>query len=270
MDSPKRIYFACRAAVAELNGLAFAWSVIIFVSILAFTVLVSGEIDRTGGQFQSAFQLWTPLEIIGIIAVAGWLGGLIMGGTIHNRFFKEENQAVRTLSLPLSNAERFASMLVLQLLFVPLICLGLPLLVTFLGYLVAPDYLFLPDPVYLWLALPFGWLAHTTTTLLWFFPTTTMPKKVGFLILGGVLLTSFYLNWSYTNTTNQLAVSHQITAPLAPDVYGLSDYSFHDPDRKKDTVKVNFQENNYVVYPMVLSFLLIVIASGMAITHKTA
>jgi hypothetical protein len=270
MDSLKRIYLACRAAIAELGWLSYAWSLFILAGITTFLFLVNQDTDRFAGQLVNSYHRWDPEAMIGMLVVAGWIGGLILSSTIQNKFFKEENQAVRTLSLPLSNAERFATMMVLHLLFVPLLCFGIPLLFVFGCYPLLPAAVLLPAPVYLWLTLLIGWLAHSATTLLWFFPSVAMPKKIGFFILGGVATIIFYLNVTRNNLSDQIIVSHDISAPLAPDVYGLTDYEFHAPDRKLDSIEIGYEQNDSLVYVAGLSFLLLAVASGLAVTQKTA
>lgn len=271
MNSLKRIYLACRAAVAELNPLMYLLAVGILIGLATLTLFMNVDSDRDGSQLLREFSFWDPASIISLITSTGWIAGLIVCGTIHNRWFKEENHAVRTLSLPLSNGERFATMLLLYLGFVPLVCFGLPLLLVFLLYPLAPDVMLLPATAYLWKALLVGFLVHAAATAFWFQPFLVFRNKVFFVIVAMVGLVIFYIINTHGSIAETLQVPYTSSATQNSQVVGMASYELLENSTKSETIEVKYSPDESVYYIIQSFFLLLMLVTGgLALTKKTA
>ena len=270
MSSIKRIYLACRAAVAELGLSNYFISSGILIGMTVLGVFVNQDSDSgMVSALRKEYVFWDPETIITQIAIAGWVSGLIVSGTLYNRWYKEENQAVRTLSLPLSHGERFAAMLSLYLIYVPLVCLITPLLLAIAVYPFISSTIMLPAPIYLWEALAIGWLAHAATCIFWLFPSIAYGKRVAFALIGMIAIAILYSNLTHTNISTVASVPHIATAMMGQDVVGLSNQSCQLGDSPRAVVKVSFETkgNLYVIVQLILASLMLA-AAGIALTRK--
>ncbi|TXF91691.1 hypothetical protein FUA23_00465 [Neolewinella aurantiaca] len=271
MSSLKRIYLACRVAIAELNLRNYLLSVSILIGSFILGLLVNNDSNNgVISVLRKEYLFWDPQTLNITIAIAGWISGLIISGTLYNNWFKEENQTIRTLTLPLSNAERFAAMTLLYFVYAPLTTLLPPLLLTMAACMMAPEAFILPAPVYLWEALIIGWLAHAATCIAWLFPSIAYGKKVGFVLVGIIGAVILYLNLTYSTISDVANIPYTATAMLDQSVVGLSDQSFQLSEAPRTTVRVAYDPDQSL-YPFAqLVFALMMLAAAyFALTRKT-
>ena len=271
MNTLNRIALTCRAAIAEIKPLAYFLPLLITSVITIFVVLVDDTQDNSKSQLLSEFTQWDPATIIGLIVVGGWIGGLILCGEINSNWFKEENQAARTLSLPVSNGERFAALTVLYLLFVPLVSFGSLLLFTFLVYPLAPPEIFLPSTFYLWKALAIGWVLHALTCMLWFQPSVAFGKRGVLIFLAILGLITTYSVMTHGDVSDRLKVKYTSDVIEQTQAVGVAGFGILNDAAPSGIIRFNTppQDNTHLIVQAALLFLLLA-AAGIALTKKTA
>lgn len=269
MNSIKRIYLACRAAIAETGPITYVLGTLIIVLIFAFILFVSQDKDSTDSLLKSEFSFWNPDTIVNTIVGGGWIACLFVCDGFSKNWLKEENQAIRTLSLPLSNGERLAAMLLIYLVFAPLVCFVVPLLLISLLTFIAPDFLLLPSPGYLWSALSIGFIANAAICALWFQPSFAFGKKGGLVVTVIIALAIFYTSRTHGSVSETFDLPYVASAAQEANVAGLTKY---EPRVTKDGefIKVDYpeDESNYTGI-LAASLLVMLVAGGIALTKKT-
>lgn len=271
MNSIKRIYLACRAAIAESGPLTYVLGFVIIALIATFIFFVSKDKDSIDSLLKSEFSFWNPDTIINTIVVGGWVASLIVCDGFYKRWFKEENQAVRTLTLPLSNGERIITLLLLYLVFVPLVCFVLPFLLISLLTLLAPDFLMLPSITYLWNALGIGFLANAAVCALWLQPSFAFGKKGGYVILAIIALGIFYISRTHGNVSETLNLPYVTSMAQEPGVVGLTHYEPIMTASKGEIIKIDYPEDETAYTAIQAIFILLMLtAGGLALTQKNS
>jgi hypothetical protein len=271
MSSIKRIYLACRAAIAEAGPLTYFLGIGIVALMLTFLTVVNQDNDGITSLLKSEFAFWDPVTIISILVLSGCIAGLIVCDGFYNRWLREENQAVRTLSLPLSHGERFAAMLILHLVFVPLVCLVLPMVLVFLLSPLAPSSLMLPSTVYLWKAIGLGFLAHTAICTLWFQPFFAFGKKGAYVLFAMIGLLVFYIYQTHGEISETIDLPYVASAAQEADVAGLIRYQPQMTSTQGEVIKVDYSPSETIYYIVQTLFLLLMLAAGgLALTKTTA
>ncbi len=271
MTSIRRIYLAARAAVAEAGSLTYVLGFIIMSLATTFIFIVSQDNDTTNSLLKARFSFWNPDTLINIIVLGGWITSLIICDGFSNRWFKEENQAVRTLSLPLSNGERLATILLLYLIFVPLVSFLLPFIIICLLTFIAPDFLLLPSITYLWSALGFGFIANAAICAVWLHSSFAFGKRGGWLVFAIIGLGIFYISQTHGAISETVDIPYVASLAQEDGVAGLTRYEPNMTTTQQQVIKIKY-ENDETAYIAIQSvFLLIMLfAGGLALTKKTA
>jgi len=231
MDSIKRIYRACRAIIAELAPNTY----------------------------------FIPELMAALVTGIGWLSATIISGTIVNKHFKEENRAIRYLSLPLSNGERYATLLLINGIFVSIISFLPLVLVVILTYFLRPDSLLMPWP---------GYYAHMfllgpTTMAFWLFPTIAYANKAWYAIIGVMVAFGIYITNTRANYSDLIDLDYTPTAFEATDVVGLSKYQFLEKQVTEVAFRVPDPESLQLVFAAIVATLML-FSAYLALTRKTA
>lgn len=272
MNSLQRILLASRAAIREMAVWHYALSSGIVCVILFFVSIVNQDKDAAGGVLFNQYAILDANVLIGIIVFAGWLSATIICGSAFFKDFKEEDRGVRYFSLPVTNKERFASLLLVNWGFVSLISFGPPIIIAGCGWLLAPDYMLLPPPQYLLAAMLLGPLAHLLSSCYWMFSAIAYPKLGAVFIFGFVGLLVLYLLQTRGWYPEQIVIEHTTSAFNTMDVVGMMDYNFLREEATPEIIKYNALPgwNRPALLLSGLCFAFMLASAAMALKRKTA
>jgi len=267
MDSLKRIHLACRAAVAALAPSTYFISTGILMLCCISIRYTGGSEDNSKGVLRNAYLSLDPELVYNLITGCGWLAATIISGTIVKRYFKEENQGIHYLAMPLSNPERFATSLLMNWLFASIVSF-LPLfLICLLGYYLSPDYVLMVSPLEHAEWLLIGPLLHLVTLSFWLFPSVAYGKKAGFVIVAGIIAFIIYLTNTRGRMSDRVSLKYDYSVFDANDVVGL-----HRSGAFKKELAAAFQIPDLLTMQMVLTgfaIMLLFLVAYLAFTRKT-
>jgi len=269
MTSIKRVYRACRAIIAELALNTYFISTGILLVSTIMILYSSSDGNRYDGVLGKIYFELDPELMASLVTGIGWLSATIISGTIVNKHFKEENRAIRYLSLPLSNGERFATLLLINWLFVSIVSFLPLVLLVFLTYFLRPDALLMPWPGYYVHWLLAGPLIHLITMAFWLFPTIAYVKKAWYAILGIIAVFSLYINSTRGKYSDFVDLEYTPTSFEATDVVGLSKYEFLERQITEVSFEVPDPQSLQLVFVAIVVVLMLV-AAYIALTRKTA
>lgn len=268
MDSIKRIYRACRAAIAELalNTYFIAPGILLIVAISM--IYSSGDSDSSAGVLRNGYTVLDPELITSLITGIGWLAATIISGTIVNKYFKEENRGIHYFSMPLSPGERFAATLTVNWLFVSIVSFVPLILIAVLAYYLRPDHVLMASPFENahWLAV--GPLIHLVTMAFWLFPTVAYAKQAGYAVVGTIAAIIVYMTKTRGRYSDHIDLDHTATAFESTDVVGLSKYEFLSTQVTKAGFAVPDPEVAQVSC-LAIVVVLMIFAAYLAFTRKT-
>lgn len=255
--------------IAELALNTYFISAGILLSVIATMYYSSGNNDRYAGVLGGRYFDLDPEVIVSIVTGIGWLAATIISGTIINKHFKEENRAIRYLSIPLSHGERFTSLLAINWLFVSIVSFLPLVLLVFLIYFIRPDALLMPWPGdYLhWFLL--GPLIHLVTLAFWLFPTIAYAKKAGYAVVGIVVAFVLYMSNTRGDYSDVVDVPYSATVFESTDVVGLSKYKLLEKQVTEVAFEVPDPQYLQIFFVSIVAILML-FSAYIALTRKTA
>ncbi|MFT5999394.1 MAG: hypothetical protein ACI81P_001852 [Neolewinella sp.] len=270
MNSFQRVLLATRAGIKEMPAINYFISTGLFLLVAFFIGMINSNADVSVGVLRNQYLSVDAGTIIAIIVFTGWLSATIICGSVFFKEFKDEALSVRFFSLPLSNTERFVSILLLSQGFVSVISF-LPLfLTTSLAWLLAPDFLLLPAPSTLLLALLAGPLVHFASSCYWMFSSIAYPKLSGLFIFGFIGFSVLYFLQTRNMYTDRVDITHTTTAFDATNVVGLMEYEFLVEEATPAQIKYFIGEwNTPFIVLGILCLLVMLATAAMALNRKT-
>ncbi|WP_026232386.1 hypothetical protein [Neolewinella persica] len=270
MNSFQRVLLASRAAIREMPGVYYLLSSGIVLTVLFFIGLIGKDDDATSGLLYNQYTVFDADIMMGIIIIVGWLSATIICGAAFFKDFKEEDRGVRYFSLPVSNKERLASLLLVNWGFVSLISFVPPLLLAGFSWLVAPDFILFPSPQYLLPVLFVGPLVHLISSSYWMFSSIAYPKLSAIFILGFLGLAALYLSQTRNLYSDRIDIEHTTTAFDATNVVGMMDDGFLIKESASSPIPYYLEEwNTLAICLMGVCLLFMLMSMGMALNRKT-
>ena len=271
MNSFQRILLASRAAIREMPAWHYLLSTAIVLVVFVFIAWVNMDNDSAAGVLYNQYAVLDAEMLMGIIVSAGWLSATIICGSAFFNEFKEEGRGVRYFSLPMTNTERFASLLLLSWGFVSIISFVPPLLLASLCTLVAPEFILFPATQYLLPALLIGSVVHLISCCYWMFSSIAYPKLSAVFIFGFIGLSALYISQTRNLYSFRVDVEHTTEAFNSTDVVGLVEYGFLTEDTTPAQLEyyTSEWEDTSVVVLASICCLLMLSTAAMALNRKT-
>jgi hypothetical protein len=261
---------ATRLAIREMSGTFYLLSSSIVLVILAFIGLVNKDNDSATGVLYNEYTVLDAEMLMGIIVSAGWLAATIICGSAFFKDFKEEARGVRYFSLPLSNTERFASLLLVNWGFVSIITFGPPLLLVAISWFVLPDFILFPAPQYLLPVLFIGPLLHLISCCYWMFSSIAYPKLSALFIFGFIGLSALYITQTRDLYSERVDIEHRTAAFDATDVVGMMEHGFLSQELVPSTVQYyNSEWETPIILLTGTCLLFMLVSAAMALKRKT-
>lgn len=270
MNRMQRIYLSARAAIAEIQPIFYGLSTLIGLAVLIFLTIVNPDVDMSTGAIRGEYSYWDENSMHGIIISAGWLAATIISSILLINQFKEENRGIHTLTLPLEAKEKFVSLLFLNWVFIPIITFGPLFIWGCLAWMIAPEWLQLVPPRYLFAVLWMGPLLHVITSAIWLFPTVAFPKYSVYIILGIMASILIYINFVKGLFNDYINVDFTPTAYADPNVVGLNKYNIYSDNIPDLVVYQIAAANNPFFLFSALAAIIMVVCSAIALNRKTA
>jgi len=268
MESIKRIYLACRAQIAELTPSAYLISPASFTAVLLFGYYVNGNNGRFDGVLGGRYMYLEPEALLSILIFVVWISSTIISGMILKDYWKEENKAVRYLSLPMSNTERFTSLMLINGIYASLAALIPVLLLVTAVYLFRPESLVMAPPTTVFPDIIAGPLLHIFLMGLWLFPSIALRKKVGYIIFALIAGGIFYMSRTRGIVSDRLDLEQSTALLDEPGVVGVYAIAARD-DVNMVSYDIPTPDGVMTVVFLVVAILFFV-AAYIALTRKTA
>lgn len=271
MSSYQRILLASRAAIREMPAWHYLLSTAIVLVVFVFIAWVNADNDSAAGVLYNQYAVLDAEMLMGIIVSAGWLSATLICGSAFFKDFKEEARGVRYFSLPITNTERFASLLLINWGFVSLISFVPPLLLASLFSIVAPEFILFPATQYFLPAILIGAVVHLISCSYWMFSSIAYPKLSAVFIFGFIALSALYLTQTRNLYSFRVDIVHETEAFNSTDVVGMMKYNFLTEDTAPAELKyyTSEWEDTSALVLLMICCLLMLSTAAMALTRKT-
>lgn len=272
MNSLKRILAAVRAFIAELPTGHYLLGAIIAL-IFLFILNGNGGIDSSDydGRLGKGYLMISRPIFLVIVGAAGFIGSAILSIDWMSRELKEENRALRLLSLPLSRTERTVAVLFMNWVYLPAITILPAFFTAMLSFWLGGETTLSPDLIYLWDIIPITWFAVILLSAFWLFPAIALPKRVVIATVAIVILLTTYLTLTRGEPQGAVSLMHETASFNTTDVVGLSKYNVLT--RAKTTTWFNFGTPNRLGITglaAILSVMLLYASAIIGLNRKTA
>jgi len=269
MNSLRRIFFTARALLAELSPVTYLIGPVFFLGLLSFRYFTLRD-SKDHGIISADYIFLDLAEINGLLIGAALLACTIIGIKFYTTELTEENRGSRLFSLPLSPAERFMTLLLVNWVIIPIIVLIPVMLIGQIICFLQPATLVLPAPSHLFSVMKYGAVAHILVSLLWLLPAISFPKRVWFIFIAIMIGLGSYLLFTREGVINSLDLTHELSVFNETNVVGLSNQrplSFDAPP-----TEINYAIGDPVslmswLFTIVAVFFLA--AAWVALTRKT-
>lgn len=271
MNSFQRILLASRAAIREMPAWHYLLSTAIVLVVFVFIALINQDNDSSAGVLYNQYAVLDAEMLMGIIVSAGWLSATIICGSAFFQDFKEEGRGVRYFSLPMTNTERFASLLLVNWGFVSIISFVPPLLFASISSIVAPEFILFPAIQYLLPALIIGAIVHLISCSYWMFSSIAYPKLSAVFIFGFIALMVLYISQTRNLYSSRVDIEHTTEAFNSTDVVGMMEYEFLSEASSPVELKYYLDEweDASALVMLVICCLLMLSTAAMALNRKT-
>ncbi|MFK8164809.1 MAG: hypothetical protein AB8H12_20355 [Lewinella sp.] len=271
MNSFQRVLLASRAAIREMPAGHYLLSSGILLVVLFFIGWVNKDNDAASGVLYNQYIVLDANMLMGIIISSGWLAATIICGAAFFKDFKEEPRGVRYFSLPLTNGERFASLMLINWGFVSFISFVPPLFLSVLSVYIAPDFILFPAPQYLLPVLLIGPLVHIISSAYWMFSSIAYPKLSAGFIFGFIGLAVLYISQTRNQYSDRVDIEHTTTAFNTTDVVGMMDHGFLSEESAPSLIKYYLEQWDTPLTILTgVCLLFMLVATAMALQRKTA
>lgn len=223
MNALKRIYKTVMLMTVEMDAVAYCIAPGIMMVIIGLALLIGTSADVEITLIAGLFEVTTNTATA-CIAISSLISLSILTVNYIGRWVKEEGQASVFLALPLTNAERFLSVLAMAWLLLPILVFLPLLLMVFIVYAIHPETFILPPFINLLEVFPFLWVISIIISSFYLFPLLAYTKRIGLVVVAFFVIAPLYsalLRNDYPANYDQ-DVAIENTAFADQDVVGLS------------------------------------------------
>lgn len=272
MNSLKRILAAVRAFIAELPmGHYLLGAVIALVFMLIAYFNGNNTLIDHDGKLGEAYVFVSRMLFLIVVGTSGFIGCGILGIDWMSREFKEENRALRLLSLPLSPAERTAAVLFINWVYLPAITILPAFFTTIACSWLGGETTLSPDLIYVWDAIPITWFFVILQSAFWLFPAIAFPRRVVIVSVALVILLSTYLTLTRGDSLLSVDLTYETASFDATDVVGLSEYYSLTKEETSTVFSFSLPDRLGITgLAAILSVLLLYASAIIGLNRKTA